>query len=69
MKEYRIGFNMYNMIKEEKSESDGPWQNFMQYVKDENTEVIVVLAGRDHLKILYDPEEPDKIKEVIIAHL
>ena len=67
MKEYKIGYNMYNMIKEEK-DSNGPWQNFMQYVKDENTEVIVVLAGKDHMKILFDPEAPDQIKEVIISN-
>jgi hypothetical protein len=67
MKEYRIGFNMYNMIKEEKDESNGPWTNFLKYVMDENVEVIVVLAGKDHMKILYDPESSDKIKEVVIA--
>ena len=67
MKEYKIGYNMYNMIKEEK-DSNGPWQNFMQYVKDEETEVIVVLGGRDHLKILFDPEAADQIKEVIISN-
>ena len=56
---------MYNMIKEEK-DTNGPWQNFMQYVKDEDTEVIVVLGGRDHLKIIFDPDEKDQIKEVLI---
>ena len=56
---------MYNMIKEEK-DSNGPWQNFMQYVKDENTMVIVVLHGKDHMKILFDPKEGDQVKEVPI---
>jgi hypothetical protein len=67
MKEYKIGYNMYNMIKEEK-DTKGPWQNFMKYVKDENTEVIVVLAGRDHMKVIFAPDEPDQIKEVIISN-
>ena len=66
MKEYRIGFNMYRMIKEEK-ESEGPWKNFMAYVKDENVTVIVVLAGKDHMKIIFDPAAPDEIKEVPIV--
>ena len=65
MKEYKIGYNMYQMIKEEK-DSNGPWQNFMKYVKDEDTMVIVVLAGKDHMKILFDPEAVDQIKEVLI---
>ena len=65
MKEYKIGYNMYKMIKEEK-DSDGPWQNFMRYVKDENTMVIVVLGGKDHMKILFDPLEVDEVKEVPI---
>ena len=56
---------MYQMIKEEK-DSNGPWQNFMKYVKDEDTMVIVVLAGKDHMKILFDPEAVDQIKEVLI---
>lgn len=65
MKEYKIGYNMYKMIKEEK-DSEGPWQNFMRYVKDENTLVIVVLGGKDHMKILFDPLEEDEVKEVPI---
>lgn len=65
MKEYKIGYNMYKMIKEEK-DSDGPWDNFMRYVKDENTLVIVVLRGKDHMKILFNPNEEDQIKEVPI---
>jgi len=65
MKEYKIGYNMYKMIREEK-DSNGPWENFMKYVKDENTMVIVVLGGKDHMKILYDPKEVDQIKEVPI---
>jgi len=65
MKEYKIGYNMYQMIKEEK-DSNGPWENFMRYVKDEDTMVIVVLAGRDHMKIIFDPDEGDHIKEVLI---
>jgi len=65
MKEYKIGYNMYQMIKEEK-DSNGPWENFMKYVKDKETTVIVVLAGRDHLKIIFDPTEEDQIKEVLI---
>ena len=65
MKEYKIGFNMYKMIREEK-DSNGPWENFMRYVKDENTMVIVVLGGKDHMKILFDPKEGDQVKEVPI---
>jgi hypothetical protein len=65
MKEYKIGYNMYQMIKEEK-DSNGPWENFMRYVKDEDTMVIVVLAGRDHMKIIFDPDEGDHIREVLI---
>ncbi len=65
MKEYKIGYNMYQMIKEEK-DSNGPWENFMKYVKDENVMVIVVLAGKDHMKILFDPNKEDQIKEVLI---
>jgi len=65
MKEYRIGFNMYNMIKEEK-DTNGPWEKFMSYVKDEEVEVIVVLAGKDHLKVIFDPEAPDQIKEIVL---
>ena len=56
---------MYQMIKEEK-DSNGPWENFMKYVKDENVMVIVVLAGKDHMKILFDPNKEDQIKEVLI---
>lgn len=63
MKEYRIGFNMYSMLKEEK-DPKGPWRNFMTYVRDESIDVIVVLAGKDHLKIIYDPSAPDEIKEI-----
>jgi hypothetical protein len=65
MKEYRIGFHMYSMIKEEK-DSNGPWQNFLNYVKDENVNVIVVLGGKDYMNVLYDPDSPDQIKEVQI---
>jgi len=65
MKEYKIGYNMYKMIKEEKG-SNGPWENFMKYVKDENTMVIVVLGGKDHMKILFEPKEVDQIKEIPI---
>lgn len=67
MKEYRIGFHMYSMIKEEK-DSNGPWQNFMNYVKDENVIVIVVLAGKDYMNIIHDPDAPDHIKEVTIQN-
>ena len=63
MKDYRIGFHMYTMIKEEK-DSEGPWKNFMTYVEDDNVNVIVVLAGRDHLRIEFDPDAPDQIREV-----
>ena len=56
---------MYNMLKEEKDPS-GPWKNFMTYVKDDDVDVIVVLAGKDHLKIIYDPSAQDEIKEVFI---
>ena len=54
---------MYTMIKEEK-DSEGPWKNFMTYVEDDNVNVIVVLAGRDHLRIEFDPDAPDQIREV-----
>ena len=62
MKEYKIGFNMYKMIREEK-DLNGPWDNFMKYVKDENTIVIVVLHGKDHMKIIFDPKEGDQINQ------
>jgi len=65
MKEYKIGFNMYNMIKEEKN-SNGPWKNFMTYVKDENVTVIVVLRGKDHMKVIFDPKAPDQIQEITL---
>jgi hypothetical protein len=65
MKEYRIGFNMYKMIKEEK-DTNGAWEKFMTYVKDEDVKVIVVLAGKDHMNVIFDPEAPDQIKEVLI---
>jgi hypothetical protein len=57
---------MYNMIKEEK-DTNGPWNKFMTYVKDENMNVIVVLGGKDYLKIIFDPEASDQIKEVPLA--
>jgi len=56
---------MYNMIKEEK-DSNGPWKDIMTYVRDENVLVIVALHGKDHMKIIYDPEAPDQIKEIPI---
>ena len=56
---------MYKMIKEEK-DSSGPWEKFMAYVRDENITVIVVLAGKDHIKIELDLTAPDHIKEVPI---
>jgi len=65
MKEYRIGLNMYNMIKDEK-ESNGPWDNFMNYVRDDNVDVFVALHGKDYMKITYDPKAPDEVKEVPI---
>ena len=52
------------MIKEEKDASG--WEKFMAYVRDENITVIVVLAGKDHMKIELDLTVPDHIKEVPI---
>lgn len=65
MKEYKIGFNMYNVIKEDK-DFEGPWKHFMNYVIDENVDVIIALRGKDYLRIIYDPKAPDQIREVPI---
>ena len=56
---------MYKMIKEEK-DTNGAWEKFMTYVKDDHVKVIVVLAGKDHMNVIFDPEAPDQIKEVLI---
>jgi hypothetical protein len=38
----------------------------MNYVMDENVDVIIALRGKDYLRIIYDPKAPDQIREVPI---
>jgi len=56
---------MYNTIKKKKDSND-LWEKFMKYVRDENILVIVANHGKNYMKIIYNPDAPDQIKEIYL---
>jgi hypothetical protein len=61
----RQTIDLENYLKlKEQIEGDEAWEEFLEHVRDPSVIVIVTHEGRDHLKILFDPEAPMQVDEM-----
>jgi len=60
-----INLDDYLRLKEQ-IDGEEAWEEFLEHVRDPDVLVIVMHEGRDHLKILFNPEAPMQVDEMPI---